>query len=164
MPVWQATFAPLTWRLTVRRNVLRTVRPAVALIAARRPLACGPGRKFRCAKRGWLSVPTRRRLLACVMNSGLRGEAAALPSGRGGAPDARDRTYYVRQHTKPDAALDQLPGQSLAIQTVVLIRLVWRVRPSSYPRNWCIEIASQPAALKKVSVAAGCRISDRTGD
>jgi hypothetical protein len=67
------------------------------------------------------------------MNSRSSGEVAArCPSGWYVAQDARDRTYYCAPTHKPDAVLDQVLGQSLAIPIIiVLILLVRRVRRGS---------------------------------
>ena len=71
------------------------------------------------------------------MNSRSSGEVAAhCPSGWYVAQDARDRTYYCAPAHKPDAVLDQVLGQSLAIPIViVLILLLRRVRRSSARRD-----------------------------
>jgi hypothetical protein len=71
------------------------------------------------------------------MNSRSSGEVAArCPTGWHVAQDARDRTYYCAPAHKPDAVLDQVFGQSLAIPIiVVLILLVRRIRRTSARRD-----------------------------
>ncbi len=72
-----------------------------------------------------------------LMNSRSSGEVAArCPSGWHVAQDPRDHTYYCMPAHKPDAVLDQVFGQSLAIPIiVVLIMLLRRVRRSFARRD-----------------------------